>query len=84
MGWPLPGRLPRKLARKDGLGIKTMFATHYHELTDLAATSEKIKNFSIAVKEWNETIIFLHKLVPGEPTEVTEFRLHHWPVFPVR
>ena len=53
------------LAQKDALGVKTLFATHYHELTDLAATSEKIKNYSIAVKEWNDTIIFLHKLVKG-------------------
>ncbi|WP_448874151.1 DNA mismatch repair protein MutS [Desulfobulbus propionicus] len=64
-GLAIAWAVAEELARKDGLGIKTMFATHYHELTDLAATSEKIKNFSIAVKEWNETIIFLHKLVPG-------------------
>ena len=53
------------LVTKDDVGIKTLFATHYHELTDLARKQERVQNYSIAVKEWNETIIFLHKLVPG-------------------
>jgi DNA mismatch repair protein MutS len=44
---------------------KTLFATHYHELTELAVTRNGIKNFNIAVKEWNEQIIFLRKIVPG-------------------
>lgn len=46
-------------------GVKTLFATHYHELTELALTHPRVKNFSIAVKEWNDQIIFLHKLVEG-------------------
>jgi DNA mismatch repair protein MutS len=46
-------------------GIKTLFATHYHELTDLALTKPRVKNYNIAVKEWNEEIIFLRKLVEG-------------------
>jgi len=50
---------------KDGIGIRTLFATHYHELTDLLATRRRAKNFNIAVKEWNDRIIFLRKLVPG-------------------
>ncbi|MDZ7640480.1 MAG: DNA mismatch repair protein MutS [Desulfurivibrio sp.] len=53
------------LADKDGQGVRTMFATHYHELTELAATRPRIHNFHIAVREWNDTIIFLHKLQPG-------------------
>ncbi len=53
------------LAQKNGLGVKTMFATHYHELTDLARTNPRIRNYSIAVREWQGSIIFLHKLVPG-------------------
>ena len=53
------------LVNKNGRGVKTIFATHYHELTDLARTSERVKNFNIAVREWNDTIIFLHKLLPG-------------------
>jgi len=48
-----------------GTGVKTLFATHYHELTDLAAMKPRIKNFNIAVKEWNDEIIFLRKLVDG-------------------
>ncbi|MCK5070273.1 MAG: DNA mismatch repair protein MutS, partial [Desulfocapsa sp.] len=46
-------------------GVKTLFATHYHELTDLAKTEDRVRNYSIAVREWNDTIIFLHKLVKG-------------------
>jgi len=53
------------LVEKDGKGIKTLFATHYHELTELAREHERVQNFSIAVREWNDTIIFLHKLVRG-------------------
>ncbi len=50
---------------KDHLGVRTLFATHYHELTELVATKQRVKNFNIAVREWNERIIFLRKLVPG-------------------
>ncbi len=44
---------------------KTLFATHYHELIDLPNACAGMKNFNIAVKEWNDQIIFLRKLVPG-------------------
>ena len=50
---------------KDHKGIRTLFATHYHELTELLTTKQRVKNFNIAVKEWNDQIIFLRKLVPG-------------------
>jgi DNA mismatch repair protein MutS len=43
----------------------TLFATHYHEVTDLAKTRTRIANFNVAVKEWNEQIIFLRKVVEG-------------------
>jgi DNA mismatch repair protein MutS len=46
-------------------GVKTLFATHYHELTDLSLTKNRIKNYNIAVKEWNDEIIFLRKLIEG-------------------
>jgi len=49
----------------DKIKAKTLFATHYHELTDLELTKKSVKNFNIAVKEWNDKIIFLHKIVPG-------------------
>lgn len=50
---------------RDNKGVKTLFATHYHELTDLLATKQRAKNFNIAVKEWDDRIIFLRKLIPG-------------------
>lgn len=47
------------------VAAKTLFATHYHELTDLTLTCERVKNLNIAVREWNEQIIFLRKIVKG-------------------
>ncbi|MGL6107243.1 DNA mismatch repair protein MutS [Romboutsia sp.] len=44
---------------------KTLFATHYHELTDLENEFDDVKNYSVAVKEDNEGIIFLRKIIPG-------------------
>jgi DNA mismatch repair protein MutS len=44
---------------------RTLFATHYHELTELARARERIKNFNFAVKEWQGDIIFLRNLVDG-------------------
>jgi DNA mismatch repair protein MutS len=46
-------------------GVRTLFATHYHELTELLSTKQRVKNFNIVVKEWNDQIIFLRKLIPG-------------------
>jgi DNA mismatch repair protein MutS len=48
-----------------GRGVKTLFATHYHELTELARLKSRVRNYNIAVKEWNDEIIFLRKLVEG-------------------
>jgi DNA mismatch repair protein MutS len=50
--------------RRDG-GPRTLFATHYHELVDLALIKERIRNYNIAVKEWGDRIVFLRKIVPG-------------------
>ena len=50
-------------------GAKTLFATHYHELTDLENKLEGVKNYSIAVKEKGEDIIFLRKIVKGGTDE---------------
>ncbi|MDI6764127.1 MAG: DNA mismatch repair protein MutS [Thermodesulfobacteriota bacterium] len=44
---------------------RTLFATHYHELTELALTKERVKNYNVAVKEWGGEIIFLRKVVEG-------------------
>ncbi len=50
---------------RQGKGVKTVFAKHYHELTDLATTKARVKNYNVAVKEWNDEIIFLRRLVEG-------------------
>jgi DNA mismatch repair protein MutS len=44
---------------------RTLFATHYHELTDLAKRFKRVKNFQVAVKEWQDQIIFIRKIIPG-------------------
>ena len=44
---------------------KTLFATHYHELNEMTKTFERIKNFNVSIKEVNQNIIFVRKLVPG-------------------
>ena len=49
----------------DAVGARTLFATHYHELTDLEMTRPGVKNYNVAVREWNDQIIFLRKIVPG-------------------
>ncbi len=49
----------------ENIKARTLFATHYHELTELALTMEGIKNYSISVKEWKDEIIFLRKIVEG-------------------
>lgn len=48
-----------------GLRAKTLFATHYHELTDLAERLPHVVNFNVAVAEQGDTVVFLHKIVPG-------------------
>lgn len=48
-----------------GRGAKVLFATHYHELTALADRLPRVHNFHVAVREWNDEIIFLHKVRPG-------------------
>ena len=49
----------------DKVKARTLFATHYHELTKLAAERSGVCNFNVAVREWNDQIIFLRKIVPG-------------------
>jgi DNA mismatch repair protein MutS len=49
----------------DKIRARTFFATHYHELTKLAEERSGVRNFNVAVREWNEQIIFLRKIVPG-------------------
>ena len=49
----------------DKIKARTLFATHYHELTKLADERSGVCNFNVAVREWNDQIIFLRKIVPG-------------------
>ncbi len=49
----------------DEVRCRALFATHYHELTDLSNIKAACANFHVAVREWNEEIIFLHKILPG-------------------
>jgi len=59
IAWAVVEHLSKKI------GARTLFATHYHELTRLAADFPNVKNFNIAVREWNDQILFLRKIVPG-------------------
>lgn len=58
LAWALAEHLQKTTAR-------TLFATHFHELTALAEERSGVKNYNVAVKEWQEEIVFLHKIVPG-------------------
>jgi DNA mismatch repair protein MutS len=49
----------------DRIGARTMFATHYHELTEIARLLPGVRNFHISIKEWGEKIIFIRKIVEG-------------------
>ncbi len=49
----------------DKIKARTLFATHYHELTKLAEERSGVANYNVAVREWNEQIIFLRKIIPG-------------------
>ena len=57
------------IADKERCGAKTLFATHYHELTELENQIQGVKNYSIAVKEKGEDVIFLRKIVKGGTDE---------------
>ena len=65
IAWAVAGYI----ADKEKCGAKTLFATHYHELTELENKVEGVKNYSIAVKEKGEDIIFLRKIVKGGTDE---------------
>jgi DNA mismatch repair protein MutS len=49
----------------DCVGCRTLFATHYHELTDLEEQLAGVRNYNVAVKEWEDQVVFLHQIVPG-------------------
>ena len=58
LAWAIAEYLQKTKAR-------TLFATHYHELITLADKFKGVKNYNVAVKEWKDEIIFLHKIIPG-------------------
>ena len=64
-GLSIAWAVAESLHEMGGEGVRTLFATHYHELTELVTTKERVKNFHIAVREWNDQIFFLRKLLPG-------------------
>lgn len=47
------------------IGARTLFATHYHELTQLSETLPRVANWNVSVKEWDEEVVFLHRIVRG-------------------
>jgi DNA mismatch repair protein MutS len=49
----------------DQVGCRTLFATHYHELAQLAGKLPGLRNFNVLVREWQDEIVFLHKIAPG-------------------
>ena len=57
------------IADKEKIGAKTLFATHYHELNELEGTVEGVKNYSVAVKEKGDDVIFLRKIIEGPADE---------------
>lgn len=63
-GLSLAWAVAEELAKRQD-GIRTLFATHYHELTALEERLDKVRNYNIAIKEWKGEIIFLRRLVPG-------------------
>jgi DNA mismatch repair protein MutS len=46
-------------------GCRTLFATHFHELTELALTNDGVRNFNVAIREWGEKLVFLHRVQEG-------------------
>jgi DNA mismatch repair protein MutS len=64
-GLSLAWAIAEFLHQNEEIRAKTLFATHYHELTELALTMGRIKNYHVTVKEHKEDVIFLHKIVPG-------------------
>ena len=59
LAWAVAEHIAQKMK------TRTLFATHYHHLTDLAHTCEGVKNYNVAVREWGDKVVFLHKIVEG-------------------
>src|SRR5262249_52790453 len=63
--WRASGAERPAAAHFHAVGAKVLFATHFHELTQLAGRLPAVRNFHVAVREWNDEIVFLHKVRPG-------------------
>ena len=59
LAWAITEHIANKIK------CRTLFATHYHELTELAELFANIKNCNVAVREWMDEVVFLHKIIPG-------------------
>ena len=66
-------------ADKKRLGCKTLFATHYHELTALEGEIPGVKNYNIAAKKKKDDILFLRKIVPGPAQASYGIEVPSWP-----
>jgi DNA mismatch repair protein MutS len=64
---------------RDIIGAKTLFATHYHELSELEGRVAGVKNYSIAVRERGEEITFLHRIVRGGADRSFGIHVAGWP-----
>ena len=64
-GLSLAWAVAEHLHETESVRAKTLFATHYHELTELALTFKRIRNHHVAVREWKDDIVFLRKIIPG-------------------
>jgi DNA mismatch repair protein MutS len=64
-GYSIAKAVVEYIHNKGRVGVRSLFATHYHQLTELAGTLKRVKNFHIAVKEEGDDLVFLRKIVPG-------------------
>jgi len=64
-GLSIAWAVAERLHERDDVRPKTLFATHYHELTELALTLPRIKNYHVSVREWKDEVVFLRKIVTG-------------------
>ncbi|WP_292485289.1 DNA mismatch repair protein MutS [Methanohalobium sp.] len=64
-GYSIAKAVVEYIHKKDGVGVRSLFATHYHQLTDLENKLKRVSNYHIAVKEEGDNLVFLRKIVPG-------------------
>ncbi|MBC7085888.1 MAG: DNA mismatch repair protein MutS [Methanomethylovorans sp.] len=64
-GYSIAKAVVEYIHNKNRVGVRSMFATHYHQLTELEGTLKRVKNLHIAVKEVGDDLVFLRKIVPG-------------------